>query len=86
MAEKPAHKFRLGRLSVSIWRNRTKHGTERYRANITRSWKDGEEWKESTTYELEDLVVLSHTAMLAASWIWDQKVARNEEGELEVAQ
>ena len=28
MAEKPAHKFRLGRLSVAIWRNKTKQGTD----------------------------------------------------------
>jgi hypothetical protein len=86
MAEKPAMTFRIGRIVVSIWRNTTKYGTEHYRADIARQWKEGEEWKESTGYYLEDLFILSHAALIAAEWVWDQKMAQNQEGELKVAQ
>ena len=80
----PAHKFRIGRISVVIWRNRSEQGSVWYRTEITRSWKNGDEWQESTSYNLEDLLVVSHAAMLAGSWIWDQKVAQRQDAVVEV--
>ena len=80
----PAHKFRIGRISVVIWRNRSEQGSEWYRTEITRKWKKGEEWQDSTSYNLEDLLVVSHAAMLAGEWIWQQKVAKSQEAVVEV--
>ena len=75
MAEnEPAHKFRLGRISTVIWRNKSDQGNEWYRVNITRSWKQGDEWRETTGYDLEDLGSVSLAATLAAAWILKQKV------------
>ena len=86
MAEKkPVHKIRLGRITATIWRNESDKGGVWYRVNITRSWKDGDEWRETTGYDLEDLPVVSQAAMMAYSWIWEKQVSQNQVKGPEVA-
>jgi hypothetical protein len=85
MAEKkPVHKIRLGRISAAIWRNKSDRGGQWYRVGITRSWKHDDEWRETTSYDLEDLPVVSQAAQMAHAWIWEQKCSHILEDGAEV--
>ena len=86
MAEKkPVHRIRLGRISAAIWRNKSERGAEWYRVGITRSWKQDEEWRETASYDVEDLPVVAQAAMMAHAWIWEQQASRSQEKAAEVA-
>lgn len=73
---RPAYTKRHGRLTLTIWANRTEHGT-RYSSEITRTWKDGEEYR--TTYRLDDrdLLVAARLAMTADDWTNEQRQLSN---------
>ena len=75
----PVCKFRLSRISVAVWENVSGDGATWYRVSITRCWKDGDEWRETTSFDSEDLPIVAEAAMLAHSWIWEQQVSRCRE-------
>jgi hypothetical protein len=67
---KPAHKVRLGSLSVTVWENAFDEGRPTYRAHIVKSYRDHEEvWQETTAFRPDDLVLVSDLARRAADWI-----------------
>ena len=67
---KPAHKVRLGSLSVTIWQNAFDEGKPTYRAHIVKSYRDSKGvWQETTAFRLDDLVLVADLARRAADWI-----------------
>lgn len=71
---KPAHKIRSGALTVTIWRKEGDKGPW-YSVTPSRSYKQGEEWKESDSYGGDDLLTLAKLLDLAHTWILDQQQA-----------
>jgi hypothetical protein len=65
---KPAHKIRSGTLEVTIWKNDGSNGAW-YSVTPRRSYKQGEEWKESDSFGFDDLLTLAKLFDLAHSWI-----------------
>lgn len=65
---KPAHKIRSGALHVTIWRNQSEKG-HFYSVNSSRSYKDGDEWKESDSLSFDDLLAMAKLFDLAHTWI-----------------
>lgn len=82
MAQKkePAKKFRMGRIKVTIWANKTKAGEVWFSTEITRSYKDGDEWQESANYGCDDLPIVAKAADMAYAWIWEQRVPASSNG------
>ncbi len=81
MANRPVHGLRLGSIRAAIWENQTESG---FRHNVTfsRLYKDGDRWKDSTSFGRDDLPLLAKVADMAHTWILTQKhedVATNEE-------
>jgi hypothetical protein len=68
MAGKPVHEVRYGLIKASIWRNQTKQGT-RFTVSITRLFKNGDLWQESTRFGRDDLLLLAKVAGEAHTWI-----------------
>ena len=67
---KPAHKVRLGSLSVTIWENAFDEGRPTYRAYIVKSYRDHKgDWQETSAFRPDDLVLVSDLARRAADWI-----------------
>lgn len=56
MTNKPALKLRDGRLKLTVWKNASEEGKSFYSSVLTRSYKEGEEWKESSSLSPEDLL------------------------------
>jgi hypothetical protein len=65
---KPAHKIRNRALSVTIWKNESDKGPW-HSVTPSRSYKQGEEWKESASFGEDDLLPLAKLLDEAHSWI-----------------
>lgn len=68
---KPVHEIRLGRIKAAIWANETDNGT-RHNVTITRLYKDGDEWKTSSSFGREELPLVAKVADMAHTWIFEQ--------------
>lgn len=77
---RPVHEVRLGRIKAAIWENETQNGT-RHNVTVSRLYKDGEEWKDSTSFGRDDLPLVAKVVDQAHSWIFTQvHEAANGEG------
>jgi hypothetical protein len=67
---KPTHEIRLGRVRAAVWQNANDKGTW---SNVTFSKlyldKDGQ-WKDTTSFGKEDLLLLAEAARLAANLLY----------------
>ena len=70
--DKPARTFRLDRIKAAVWFNENDKGDSWYTITITRSYKNGDEWKDTASYRREDLPLVAKAADMAYTWIWDQ--------------
>jgi hypothetical protein len=68
----PAYTDRRGRLSLTIWKNETTSGT-RYSSEITRSWKDDDEYESTYRLDERDLLAAAKLAHIADDWISEQR-------------
>lgn len=66
---KPQFEKRLGQVRVAVWENET-NGRIRHNVAVTRSYKQGDEWKETSTFGGEaDLILLVEAVAAARQWI-----------------
>ena len=71
---RPVRELRLGRIRAAIWENETQNGT-RHNVTLSRLYKDGDDWKDSTSFGRDDLPLVAKVADLAHSWIFAQAAA-----------
>lgn len=76
-ASKPVHEVRFGLIKASIWHNLTRAG-ERYNVTLTRLFRNGDQWKESTHFGRDDLLVAAKVLDHAHSWIFQQDRVERE--------
>jgi hypothetical protein len=76
MKKRPVHELRIGHVRAAIWKNDGSNGPW-HSVTVERSYKDGEEWKSSTSFGRDDLLVLAKIADQAHSWMVEQD-ARSE--------
>lgn len=74
---RPVHEVRLGRIKAAIWENETQNGT-RHNVTVTRIYKDGEQWKDSTSFGRDYLPLVAKVADQAHSWIFEQATNSGE--------
>ena len=67
----PIHKIRHGAVSASIWRQETDKGPM-FNVTFQRTYKDGDAWKNSTSFGRNNLLVVSLIAARAYEWISSQ--------------
>lgn len=75
--QRPAHEVRLGLIKAAIWKNQTSTGIY-YRVTMNRSYREGEQWKDSDSYGRDDLLTLAKVADQANSWIHQQNQSQEE--------
>lgn len=70
---KPEKKFRAGAVSATIWKNKGKKANgeefEYSTISIDRNYKDGEDWKTSNSFRVNDLPKLGAVADLAYKYL-----------------
>ena len=67
--KRPVHEVRMGRIRAAIWENSTDKGV-RHNVTINRLYKDGDTWKDSTSFGREDLLLVAKVSDAAHSWIY----------------
>ena len=73
MAQQPVKKIQLGSIRATIWENRSDKGKPWYNVVVSRSYKDGSEFKDSNSFGHSDLPVVSKAMDFAYRWIWNQE-------------
>ncbi|WP_199756745.1 hypothetical protein [Tautonia sociabilis] len=70
---RPVQEFRLGRIKAVVWENETQLGT-RYSVAFRRLYKDDatDQWRQSTSFNRDDLPLVAKVADLAHTWIFGQ--------------
>ena len=68
---RPVHEIRLGRIRAAIWENETQNGT-RHNVTVSRLYKDGDDWKDSSSFGRDDLPLVGKVLDQAHSWIFEQ--------------
>jgi hypothetical protein len=63
-ANPPAAKFRLGSVTATVWLN-----NEHYNTVLSKSYKDGEDWKETDQLDTGDLMNAVRVLQRAEEWI-----------------
>jgi hypothetical protein len=72
-ANQPVHQIRIGAIKAALWKNSTQAG-EFINVTFERIYKDGsEEWKSTTTFGRDDLLVLAKLADKVHDWIFSQR-------------
>lgn len=77
MNNKPAHEIRNGGVKVTIWPN-DDQGKIRHSVTVSRSYKAGEEWKQTTSFLKSHLSKLSTALAQAEQWIAEREPAAAE--------
>lgn len=67
----PLHEIRLGRIRAAIWENETQNAT-RHNVTVSRFYKDGEEWKDSSSFGRDDSPLVAKVLDRCHSWIFEQ--------------
>ena len=73
---RPVHEVRFGRIRAAIWQNETENGP-RHNVTITRLYKDGDDWKDSTSFGRDDLPLAAKVCDQAHTWIFEQAAERS---------
>lgn len=73
--KKPVWTHRVDDIRVAIWANQSNGGEVWMNATITRCYKDGDQWKETTSFKRKDLPTVRVLADMAHDWICKQEPA-----------
>src|SRR5262245_1557128 len=66
---RPAHTERIGAVSASIWPNTTDDGRTFYSTTFERMYRDGNETKNTTSFNHDDLLNVAKVCERAEAWI-----------------
>ncbi len=69
--QRPAHEIRLGRIKATIRANQGDNGAW-FSVTLSRSDKEGDEWKSSSSFGRDELLTVAKAADLANSWIHNE--------------
>ena len=73
MSKKPVHVVRYGFIKCCVWENSTKNGN-RHAVTLSRLFKNGDSWQESTRFGRDDLLVAAKALNEAHSFIFSRRV------------
>ena len=75
MKRPPIHEIRKGLIEVRIWRKKTRDGL-RHTVTVTRLFRNGDSWKESTRFGRDDIPLIRLVLDEAHTWIYQQSRTR----------
>jgi hypothetical protein len=68
----PIHQIKIGPIKVAIWKNSSQAG-DYFNVTFERLYKDGVEWKSTTSFGRDDLLILGKISDKAHDWIIAQR-------------
>ncbi len=82
MSKQPIKKIKLGSIQATVWENRSDKGKPWYNVVVTRTYKDGDEFKDSNSFGHADLPVVSKAMDFAYSWIWNRQISAEKKSKV----
>lgn len=77
---KPVHQIRLNVIRAAIWLNESdKTGESWFTVTVSRSYRDKEQFKDTTTFRRDDLPIVGKALEMAYAWIWEQSALSDSE-------
>jgi hypothetical protein len=67
-AKRPAHEIRRGPIKATIWENKGKDGVF-FKFTVTRLYKDGDDWKSTSSFGSQDIPKLASVLVMVEDWI-----------------
>ncbi len=67
-ANSPVQEILIGGVKAAIWQNETEAGI-RHNVTFERIYKDGKEWRSTSNFGRDDLLILAKVADQAHTWI-----------------
>jgi len=74
---RPAHTVRHRNIKATVWKNQTERGPM-YNVTVTRSYRDGEEWRDTNSFGFDDLMTVAKALFDAHTWISSAKANEAE--------
>ena len=68
-SQKPLHEIKVGRIRATVWPNENEQRSW-FTVTVTRSYRDGEVWKTTTSFNRDELPLVAKAAEMAYEWIW----------------
>ena len=68
---RPVYEIKLGRIRASIWANGSDGKNTWFNVSFARLYRDGDEWKTTSSFGRDDLPLVSKAAEMAYAWIWN---------------
>ena len=75
---RPQKELRMGRIKALIWRNERQDGHSVHNVTFSRLYRDGEAWKESTSFGRDDCLLVAQVAQQATAWMYAQREHESE--------
>lgn len=72
---KPVHEFRFGVVRAAIWKNSGANQRAYFNVSLSRLYRVGEQWKETSSFGRDQLPLVAKAADMAFEWIWNQHLA-----------
>ena len=79
--KKPTHEIRLGRIRAAIWTNENGQNDVWFNVTVSRLYKDGDDWNDSTSFGRDDLPLVAKVMDMAYAWIWNRQATPTSEAE-----
>jgi hypothetical protein len=71
-SNRPVHVVRYGAIKAAVWLNQTASGPM-HNVTLSRTYKDGDDWKESGSFGADDLLPASKALSEAHTWIFAER-------------
>jgi hypothetical protein len=75
--KRPVKEIRIGRVRAAVWENETENVTF-YNVTLSRLYKDGNEWKDSSSFGRDDMPLVAKVCDQVHTWIFEQATEKSE--------
>ena len=65
MSNQPLKRIKIGLITATVWGNEKENGGTRYSIDIVRNYKKDDQWKETSSFGIDDLPVVAKVSDLA---------------------
>ena len=67
--KRPTHEVKLGKIRAAIWANEKEKHNLWFNVTVSRLYKEGDDWKDTSSFGRDDLPVVSKAIDMAYGWI-----------------
>jgi hypothetical protein len=78
-ANAPVFTCRHGAIKAAVWRNETENNGVMFNTTVSRSYKDGDQWRESGSFGFDDVLIVAELLRTCHGFISREIAKQSEE-------